>query len=122
MRLMVYPWMGKEFIALCAEGKPGLPADQAARELLDRFDGLLKERELSLDHTVRSRLWGRDREARGLGSLGRVAILSGRARSASSSYIAPDHFESDAAVALDLWAMRPARAGAQKSYEFVQWS
>jgi enamine deaminase RidA (YjgF/YER057c/UK114 family) len=40
--------------------------------------------------------------------------LSGKARSASSSYIAPDHFDSDASVALDLLAMRPSQAGTEK--------
>jgi enamine deaminase RidA (YjgF/YER057c/UK114 family) len=67
-----------------------------------------------LDDTVRSRLWGRDRQSRNLGSNERVRILSGKARSASSSYIAPDHFDSDASVALDLLAMRPSRAATEK--------
>ena len=41
-------------------------------------------------------------------------VLSGKARSASSSYIAPDHFESDAKVSLDLVAMRPVRPQVDK--------
>jgi hypothetical protein len=63
---------------------------------------------------VRSRLWGRDRESRDLGSDERVKILSGRARSASSSYIAPGHFDSDAKVAADLLAMRPTEPSMAK--------
>jgi enamine deaminase RidA (YjgF/YER057c/UK114 family) len=63
---------------------------------------------------VRSRLWGRDRESRDLGSNERVKILSGKARSASSSYIAPGHFDSTAKVAVDLIAMRPDQAGIAK--------
>jgi enamine deaminase RidA (YjgF/YER057c/UK114 family) len=69
---------------------------------------------LSLDNTVRSRLWGRDRKSRDLGSNERVKILSGQARSASSSYIAPEHFDSPAKVAVDLLAMRPSEPDAVK--------
>jgi enamine deaminase RidA (YjgF/YER057c/UK114 family) len=69
---------------------------------------------LSLDNTVRSRLWGRDRASRDAGSNERVKILSGKARSASSSYIAPGHFDSTAKVAVDLLAMRPPRADLEK--------
>jgi enamine deaminase RidA (YjgF/YER057c/UK114 family) len=64
---------------------------------------------------VRTRLWGKDRASRNEGSDERVKILSGSARSVSSSYIAPDRFDSDALVALDLLAMRPSKAGAQKT-------
>ena len=64
---------------------------------------------LSLDNTVRTRLWGRDRESRDQGSTERVKILSGKARSASSSFISPIHFDSNARVAVDLWAMWPTR-------------
>ena len=41
-------------------------------------------------------------------------MLSGKARSASSSYIAPDRFDSDAKVSLDLVAMRPQWPQADK--------
>src|SRR6185369_17762209 len=49
-----------------------------------------------------------------LGSTERVKALSGRARSASSSYIAPGHFDSAARVAVDLIALRPSTPSAQK--------
>jgi len=114
MRVTVFPWLGKEFVAISAEGKRGLAADAAARELLQRFDAELRQRELSIDHTVRTRLWGRDREARDLGSRERVAMLSGKARSASSSFISPGHFDSEASVALDLLAMRPSSGAVDK--------
>ena len=68
----------------------------------------------SLENTVRTRLWGRDRESRDLGSEQRVKILSGKARSASSSYIAPDHFDSSSNVSIDLVAMRPVGPEADK--------
>jgi enamine deaminase RidA (YjgF/YER057c/UK114 family) len=106
MRLAIYPWFGKEFIQLSAEGRPGVPADQAAADIFTRMDAALKEQGLSLANTVRSRLWGKDRESRDAGSTQRVKLLAGKARSASSSYISPTHFDGDATVAIDLWAMR----------------
>jgi len=115
MRSTVFPWLGKEFVTISGEGSAGLPADKATRELLQRFEAELKTWGLSLEHTVRSRLWGRDGEARDLGSRERVAVLAGKARSASSSYIAPGHFDSQGSVALDLLALRPSSPSAEKT-------
>ena len=114
MRKRIFTWLGKEFIELSGEAKPAASATSEARELFRRFDQELKTHELSLDNTVRTRLWGRDRESRDLGSDERVKVLSGKARSASSSYIAPDYFDSDAKVAVDLLAMKPSRQDVQK--------
>ena len=109
MTKKIFSWLGREFVELSAEAKsPGAPADQA-REIFARFDAELKALDLSLDHTVRSRLWGRDRKSRDQGSEERVRALSGRARSASSSFIAPERIDSGASVAVDLLAMRPSR-------------
>ena len=95
MRRKIFPWLGREFVALSGEGKPDLPAEQQGRDLFTRFDRELRGLELSLDNTVRSRLWGRDRESRDQGSIARSSALSGKARSASSSFICPGHFDSD---------------------------
>ncbi len=114
MRARIFTWLGKEFIELSGEAEPAASATHEARHLFERFEQQLQRYGLSLNHTVRSRLWGRDRESRDLGSVERVKILSGRARSASSSYIAPGHFDSPAKVALDLLAMRPSTPGAEK--------
>jgi len=114
MRKTIFTWIGKEFIELSGEAKPAESATVEARELFGRFDQELRPHGLSLDNTVRSRLWGRDRQSRDLGSNERVKSLSGKARSASSSYIAPDHFDSAAKVAVDLIAMRPAQASTAK--------
>ena len=114
MTKKIFSWLDKEFVALSAEGKSGATATGQTREIFQRFDKELKTMGLSLDNTVRSRLWGRDRESRNLGSNERVRILSRKARSASSSYIAPDRFDSEASVALDLLAMRPSRAHTEK--------
>jgi enamine deaminase RidA (YjgF/YER057c/UK114 family) len=107
MRKKIFSWLGREFIELSGEAKVAANATIEAQELFNRFDQELKSHRLSLDNTMRSRLWGRDRESRDLGSTQRVKVLSGKARSASSSYIAPGHFDSAAKVAIDLLAMRP---------------
>ena len=114
MRKKIFSWLGKEFIELSGEAKGAASAEAEAEELFQRFDQELRLHGLSLDDTVRSRLWGRDRESRDAGSNARVKILSGKARSASSSYIAPGHFDSPARVAVDLLAIKPATPGSAK--------
>jgi enamine deaminase RidA (YjgF/YER057c/UK114 family) len=114
MQKRIFSWLGKEFVELSGEAKTAAAASEEARELFQRFDRELQTHGLSLGNTVRSRLWGRDRESRDQGSNERVKILSGKARSASSSYIAPVHFDSNAKVAIDLLAMRPSRSNAEK--------
>ena len=114
MRKRIFSWLGKDFVELSGEARPAATATEEARELFQRFDQELRVHGLSLANTVRSRLWGRDRESRDQGSNERVKILSGKARSASSSYIAPVHFDSNAKVAIDLLAMRPSRSDAEK--------
>jgi enamine deaminase RidA (YjgF/YER057c/UK114 family) len=114
MRKRIFSWLGKEFVELSGEAKPATTATQEAREIFQDFDRELRNHGLSLDHTVRSRLWGRDRQSRDEGSNERVKALSGKARSASSSYIAPSHFDSDSKVAVDLLALRPSHQDAQK--------
>lgn len=117
MRTMLYPSFNHEFITVSGESRPGLPPDEAARDLFARFTTELHAHGLSLDDTVRTRLWGRDRAARDGGSRERVQVLSGKARSASSSYISPRHFESEGAVAVDLWAMRGTAQKTVQEYD-----
>ena len=114
MRKRFISWLGRDFIELSAEAKPAASATSEAQEIFRRFNQELEAHGLSLDNTVRSRLWGRDRESRDLGSDERVKMLSGKARSASSSYIAPSYFDSDAKIAVDLLAMKPSRQDMQK--------
>jgi enamine deaminase RidA (YjgF/YER057c/UK114 family) len=114
MRKRIFSWLGKEFIELSGEARPAASQGAEAKEVFARFDEELRGHGLSLANTVRSRLWGRDRQSRDLGSEERVKILSGKARSASSSYIAPGHFDSPANVAVDLIAMRPAQSSTEK--------
>jgi enamine deaminase RidA (YjgF/YER057c/UK114 family) len=115
MRLTTISWLDRELIRLYDEGTPGLDAAHATRDLLGRYDTALRPHGLSLDDTVRTRLFTRDRRGRDEGSVVRRERLTGRARSASSSFIAPARLMSDAAVALELVALRPSQPGAAKA-------
>ena len=72
MHKKIFTWLGREFIELSSEAKPAADATIEAQEIFQRFDQELGSHGLSLDHTVRSRLWGRDRQSRDLGSTERV--------------------------------------------------
>jgi enamine deaminase RidA (YjgF/YER057c/UK114 family) len=108
MHKKIFSWLGKEFVLLSGEAMPVTQISEETHNIFQRFDRELKSAGLSLENTVRTRLWGKDRESRNAGSDVRVKVLSGKARSASSSYISPGHFDSDARVALDLIALRPS--------------
>jgi len=114
MQSTIYDWLGHEWVALRGEGLPTLGVEDQTRDLFRRLAADLQELGLSLGDTLRTRLWARDRDARDRGSRARVDALSGAARSASSSFIAPAYFDSAAAVAVELWAMRPAEPRSQK--------
>jgi enamine deaminase RidA (YjgF/YER057c/UK114 family) len=115
MELTLVSRLDREFVRLYDEGTPGDGAADATRDLLGRFDAALRPYRLSLDDTVRTRLFTRDRPGRDQGSVVRREMLSDRARSASSSFIAPARLISDAAVALELVALRPSQPGAAKA-------
>src|SRR5262245_60499466 len=117
MRTTLYPAFHHEFIAVSGESRPCLPPNEATRDLFTRFDTALQPQALPLGDTVRTRLWGRSRAARDGGSRERVKILAGKARSASSSYISPSHFDSEGPVAVDLWAMRGAALKTVQEYD-----
>ena len=106
MRMKSFEWLGRECVAVSCEGAAGPAGDAGVDGILDRIAEGIGRLGLSLDDTVRTRLWARDRESRNLGSQARSRRMSGKARSASSSYIAPEHIDSDAGVALDFLAMR----------------
>ena len=114
MRRSVVSRLGREFVALGDEGRAGPTVTAETREIFRRMEEDLQAFDLSLTNTVRTRLWAQDRASRDEGSTERVRVLSGPARSASSSYIAPDFFASDGRVAIELLALRPAQAGARK--------
>jgi hypothetical protein len=99
MQMKLFDWLGREFVACSCEG-------EGVEAILDRIGDRIQRVGYSLDDTVRTRLWGKDRESRDLGSQSRARILRGKARSVSASFIAPEHFDSQGRVALDFLAMR----------------
>lgn len=110
MQKTIFSWLGREFVFLCGEARPLASVAEQTDDLFRRFETELKECGLSLGSAVRTRIWAKDREARNLATVARAQILTGRNRAASSSYISVQHFDSDARVALDLLALRPAQA------------
>jgi enamine deaminase RidA (YjgF/YER057c/UK114 family) len=106
MKTAVLDWLGFEFIELTAEAEPTGSPEQQAHALFDRFSKALAAHGLTLADTVRNRLFGIDRPSRDSASNVRAEVLSGPARAATSSYIAPKLFTSKAAVAMDLIAVR----------------
>lgn len=118
MHVTVTDAYGHRFVQLAAEGRPELDPTAALRELIERFARELVRFGLSLDDTVRTRLWARSAEDRTAASTERRSLLANRARSSSSSYIAPGRLASAAGVGLDLLALRPAQRGEKIAVEY----
>jgi enamine deaminase RidA (YjgF/YER057c/UK114 family) len=114
VRMTIFSWLGRELVALSGEGQPGLTAYEATLRLFEKAQEQLQRQGLSLDDTVRTRLFGQDRASRDSGGEARTEVLAGLARSASSSYIDPRRFETDALVAIDLLALGSSQGGADK--------
>jgi len=117
MQMRLFDWLGREFVAASCEGDAGLAGDEGVKEIVDRIADKIGRVGYSLDDTVRTRLWGKDRESRDLGSQARAKILQGQARSASASFIAPEHFDSEGRVALDFLAMRSQAGKRLQEYD-----
>jgi enamine deaminase RidA (YjgF/YER057c/UK114 family) len=106
MRKRLFNWQGHAFVQLALEGQAGEPLDQQSKALFARAASELPALGMSLgQNVVRTRVFGRTREARNVVSETRAKTFTGKARAATSSFIAPAHFESGADVALDLFAM-----------------
>ena len=114
MRKTIFPWLGREFILLSGEARGSGSVEQQTEELFERFETELRASNLSLENTVRTRIFAADKDARELATHARSKILSGKRKAASSSYISASHFDSNARIALDLLAMRPSRPEAER--------
>lgn len=112
MREKTLNLMGQRFVALAVEAEPGGTLEQQSHALFERAAAALATHGLALDrHVVRSRVFGRIREARDVVSGVRGKVFSGTARAATSSYISPAYFSSAADVGLDLFAMAEPAPG-----------
>jgi hypothetical protein len=115
MQVRQFNWLIHDFLYLRAEAEPGSDADAQTVQVLSRIETELGRWDLTLADTVRTRLWARDRASRAAGGQARVRALAGEARSASSSFIAPGALDSDAEIAIELWATRPLMRGERKT-------
>jgi hypothetical protein len=118
MQVTLYDWCGNEWVYLRAEGLQELTAEEQTNDLFRRLEAALARFDLALASTVRSRLWARDRASRDKGSAIRATTLNGKARSASSSFIAPDWFDSNASIGVELWALRPSPGAIKALVEY----
>jgi enamine deaminase RidA (YjgF/YER057c/UK114 family) len=107
MKTKLFDWLGREFVEIVGEGKPGMSPENAVGDLFRQFEAELKLYGLSLDNTARIRVWGRDKDARRLATAARSKILTGSRRAASSSFVSANWFDSAATVGLELLALRP---------------
>jgi hypothetical protein len=114
MQVRLFRWLEREFVEIGAEGRAGVAADVATDELFRNFDDHLRALSLSLDHAVRVRVWGRDKDARTLATAARSKILTGTRKVASSSFISQQWFDSDATAGLELLAMKPINHNAAR--------
>lgn len=115
MRRRLFTFMGQRFVHLVIEAAPGAPIERQSQSLFERAGEALAAHGLSLHgNVVRSRVFGRTREARDIVSNVRGQVFTGAARAATSSYISPPHFSGAGDVALDLFAMAPPSGGGDR--------
>jgi enamine deaminase RidA (YjgF/YER057c/UK114 family) len=107
METKLFSWLGREFVEIVGEGRVDASVEAATAELFEKFANALSPLGLSLDNTVRIRVFGRDRQARTRATLARSKILIGNRRAASSSFISQDWFDSAGGAGLELLSMRP---------------
>ena len=120
MRLKIFPWLGQEFISLSWEGSGTGTVEEETRGLFDLFTTSLRACNLTLDNVVRTRMFTRDMDTWLASNQARRAILSGKARSVSSSHFWTGRLPAKARVSIDLLAMFPSpTVGAKilKEYE-----
>lgn len=114
MRLKIYPWLGQQFVSLSWEGSGEGSVEEETRGLLMLFAERLRALGLSLDNVVRTTMFTRDMDVWVASNQERRKILTGNARSVSSSHIWPDRLGAKARVSIDLLAMYPPATGAEK--------
>jgi enamine deaminase RidA (YjgF/YER057c/UK114 family) len=112
METKIFSWLGREFVEICGEARAGVSVEIGTAALFQKFADTLSPLGLSLDNTVRIRVFGRDRQARTDATAARSMILNGSRRAASSSFISQEWFDSAGAGGLELFAMRPLNSSA----------
>ena len=62
MRLKIFPWLGQEFVSLSWENSSAGTVEDETCAIFELFSKQLKQLGLSLDHTVRTRMFTLDME------------------------------------------------------------
>jgi enamine deaminase RidA (YjgF/YER057c/UK114 family) len=107
MNISILHWLGFEFVDIRCEADPNGTNAAQADDVFAQCRNGLEQFGLGFDDNVRSRIWAVDRASWEVASKARFAAFSGTARGASSSYITPGHFLTQASIGLDLMAVRP---------------
>ena len=114
MRVNIFPWLQQEFVSLSWEGSGNGTVEDETRELLLLCAEHLRALGLTLEDVVRTRMFARDMDSWLAGNQERRRILTGKARSVSSSHIWTGRLGAKARVSIDLLAMYPPATGAEK--------
>jgi enamine deaminase RidA (YjgF/YER057c/UK114 family) len=118
MRQKLFNFAGQRFACLAVEAEGAGSLEAQSRTLFEQAAAALAPHGFVLDrNVVRTRVFGRTREARDVVSGVRSRVFEGPARAATSSYISPRYFSSPADVGLDLFAMAAPSNGARKVSE-----
>ena len=117
MRVKVFPWLGEEFVSLSWEGNGQGTIGDETRELFMRFTDWLGRFGLALDNTVRTRMFVRDIDTWHVAVVERANLLSGQARSVSSSHVRPERLGPTARIGMDLLAMAAPTPGEPKIFK-----
>ncbi len=114
MRVKAFPWLGQDFVSLSWEGNGQGSLGDETRDLFGRFSDWLGRFGMTLDNTVRTRMFVRDVDTWYAANPERAKFVSGPARSASSSHVRPERLGANARLAIDLLAMQAPTTGEQK--------
>ena len=119
MRQKTFNFAGQRFASLAIEAEGGGSLERQSQALFEQASAeRVAAQGLALDqNVVRSRVFGRGREARDVVSGVRGRRFEGTGRAATSSYISPGYFSSAADVGIDLFAMAAPPIGTRKVSE-----
>jgi len=118
MRQKSFNFAGQRFVYLGLEAEGGGTLERQSQALFAQAAAALAAQGLALDqNVVRSRVFGRTREARDVVSGVRGKVFEGQARAATSSYVSPVYFSSGADVGVDLFAMAAPAIGSRQVSE-----
>ena len=110
----------RELLHVAVAGTAGQATEAQSRDAIARAVAEVELAGIPAGHIVRSRLWGRDAEARQIASNVRLEILGGLRRGASSSFVDGERLPAGIAMMIELYALRSGTpADAKKIVEYA---